>query len=57
MKECKHNRSVTELPEIELYEDYGLSIAEIHRRNYYLCDDCGGLLLQSGNHFIAYRRT
>jgi hypothetical protein len=54
--ECKHDRSVTELPEIELYEEYGLSLAEIHSKKYYICGDCEELLYQSGKQFIKHRR-
>lgn len=55
MKESNHKR-VTEKTEVELYEKYGLSLAEIHSKKYYVCENCNALLVRSGNRYIAYRR-
>ena len=55
MKELNHKK-VVEKSESELYEKYRLSLAEIHSKKYYVCENCDALLVRSGNRYVEYRR-
>lgn len=55
MAECEHKKIET-ASEIELYEEFGLSIAEIHQREWWTCEDCGELLYKKGEQYIPHRR-